>query len=423
MNREQNFDNDFKDKIDQMEFEFKESYWNEMESLLDSKKKKRGAFFWWITSLSVASVLIAGVVVLLTTTNQPEHLQAGKTEQKLQSSTQGNESEVGQADNHELNGMSQESSEESNVLGDSKSTNRAEKIQQQSNDNKSSNLVKREATQKVTSPKNEGTKNGYKTNSKKEQIASGETNAIHDNSYLNVQNPELPNVENHFSKMEINQNVMLPTEQRNLTLPNFKVAKKPAWNSHVGVLAGINFGQSFRTDQGSVGGFGSQMGLRFYFDHKSGLQLNTGLVFGVNSIDGLVYEETAKVFGFAQYDLVNTIQYKRMLTAHVPLYIGYDSYRFSVAGGLRLNYIMNTQGKVYTWDNSVVDQNIWGYAHGIKYFNLACGLESSYRISRRFDLGLSLDLDLSSRSQENNELVSPEARLWQAGMFIKYRLN
>jgi hypothetical protein len=54
---------------------------------------------------------------------------------------------------------------------------------------------------------------------------------------------------------------------------------------------------------------------------------------------------------------------------------------------------------------------------------LACGLESTYRIARHWDVGLSLDFDLSSRSEENNDLVSPEAKLWQSGFFIKYRIN
>ena len=198
---------------------------------------------------------------------------------------------------------------------------------------------------------------------------------------------------------------------------------KNTWDSHVGILAGGNFGQSLKTADGVVGGVGSHWGLRFYFAHKKGLQLNTGLSFGVNSINGLKFEEHRKVFGFTQYDLVNIIHYQSMFTAHIPLYIGYESGKFSVAGGLRMNYIMNTKGRVYTWDGSIYDQNIWGYANGIKYFNMACGIESTYRFARRWDAGLSFDLDLSSRSEENNNLISPEARLWQAGVFVKFRLN
>jgi hypothetical protein len=54
---------------------------------------------------------------------------------------------------------------------------------------------------------------------------------------------------------------------------------------------------------------------------------------------------------------------------------------------------------------------------------MALGFEATYHIARRWDLGVSLDLDLSSRSEENNDLISPEARLWQTGVFLKYRIN
>jgi hypothetical protein len=62
-------------------------------------------------------------------------------------------------------------------------------------------------------------------------------------------------------------------------------------------------------------------------------------------------------------------------------------------------------------------------ANGIKYFNMALGFEATCHIARRWDVGVSLDLDLSSRSEENNDLISPEARLWQTGVFLKYRIN
>jgi hypothetical protein len=54
---------------------------------------------------------------------------------------------------------------------------------------------------------------------------------------------------------------------------------------------------------------------------------------------------------------------------------------------------------------------------------MAAGIESSFRISRRIDLGISLDVDLSPRSEENNNLISPVAQLWQSGVFVKYKLN
>jgi hypothetical protein len=212
-------------------------------------------------------------------------------------------------------------------------------------------------------------------------------------------------------------------KEKHLHQVNIPEANISKWQSHVGVIAGAIFGRNFPNSEEFVGGMGSHLGLRFQYAPLKGFMLHTGLSFAQNQINGLVYEETRKVFGYEQYDLVNTIKYQNMFCANVPLFVGYQGQKFSIAAGLKLNFILNTKGRVYTWDNSVVDQSVWGYAHGIKYFNMIGGTEATYRLARRWHLGWSFDLDLSPRSQLNNDLISPSAQLWQTGLFVKYRLN
>jgi hypothetical protein len=84
---------------------------------------------------------------------------------------------------------------------------------------------------------------------------------------------------------------------------------------------------------------------------------------------------------------------------------------------------MNTKGRVFAYDNSIYDANIWGYANGVKMFNMSGGLEGTYRLGRRFDAGMSIELDLSPRTEANNPFISSNAQMWQMGVFLKYRLN
>ena len=421
MSQDNKFDNAFQERIKDLDFEFKEAYWDEMEALMDKRTKKRGALLWWISGVSLASLLLAGTFFFTTQNNKagskiaqidkvqefensddtPDNNESKFSEQDKTASELYEQNDTSSSDNRPIENVAQH---KQNTISESSKNASAPKANP-SKSPENNSITNNNRDNLVTS------NNSVKTS----RSSKSSTQAISEN--------ELPKITDELR-------TLYPKFAQSLEIEHAPLAEMPSesihlrtWDSHVAILVGANHGQSLKTDEGTVGGLGTHWGLRFYFAHKKGFQLNTGLSFGVNSIRGLAYEETRKVFGFTQYDLVNTIQYNSMLTANIPLYMGYESYKFSVAGGLRLNYIMNTRGVVHTWDNSVVDQNVWGYAHGIKYFNLACGIESSYRIARRWDLGISFDMDLSSRSEENNDLISPEARLWQAGFFIKYRLN
>lgn len=440
MSREKEFDQAFKDRINQMDFDFKEAYWDEMGAILDNKKKKRGALFWWISTLSVASLLLAGALFFV----------PNKTVEKNQNASEIYPRKIQDAPSHPKDNNASYSSENKDRRNENSTdfneiifTENIAETENRQNQQTSTDANSNPDISFIQTTR----KNRDARINQNESVAQTNQNEIaaqtNQNKRVAQTNSDqyagrLPQLEEDvvlsnregfkpiLLKIRPEQPTLLTSntsESQLAQLPTKPVLHTRTWDSHVGILVGSNFGQSMNVTDGSVGGLGTHGGLRFYFAHKKGFQLNTGLSFGVNSINGLKYEEHRKVFGFTQYDLVNTIHYKSMLTAHVPLYLGYEGSTFSVAGGLRLNYIMNTKGRVYAWNNSVYDQNIWGYAHGIKHFNMGCGLESSYRFARRWDAGVSFDFDLSSRSEENNDLISPEARLWQAGIFIKYRLN
>jgi hypothetical protein len=427
MSQENEFDNAFKERLGNMDFEFKDAYWTEMSALMDGKKKKRGLLFWWISTGSVAAVLLLmGVVYFM-----------GQESQKQWTG---------------FVNVSNSDSVDSNIIQDGDSSNFTSDVI--GNSNKAAGLISDQTRGVSENHNNSSTKNGrpLQTNtsanstsastrlSQKDLVSSkAKSNSQAENSFNNDdflknqtdrQQHTLSSSQIHVhDKLIINPMEVLfafPMDKNKSVLGQLNEEQfhpRKTFYSHVGIVAGTTFGQSLQTQDGAVGGLGSHLGLRFYFAGRNGFQVSTGLSFGVNQIKGLVYEEHRTIFGYAQYDVVNTIKYQSMLTANVPLYLGYEGYRFSVSGGLRLNYIMNTKGRVYTWDNSVYDQSIWGYAHGIKYFNMGLGLEATYQLARRWDLGFSFDMDLSSRSEENNDLISPEARLWQTGIFLKYRIN
>ncbi len=447
MSQEKEFDNAFKERLGNMDFEFKDAYWTEMSALLDGKQKKRGLLFWWISAGSVAAVLLL-VGVVYFTRNESQKQWAGfvndspSTEQNMQENEnfatseqtldanktgQSQESEVleinnavqGNLDNHTQNRNASSSNSGNDATTNPRNNNR-------NANNTHGNLMNGLNPIVSNASNNENNDNPRNENQQANNNAQNPTSVVETHENQSAHNNYLSQENEYSALSRMPLLAALPLTTGDLQLAPFEqdeIKQAQTIRSHVGIIAGTNFSRSFETQDDAVGGLGSHLGLRFYFSGRRGFQVNTGLSFGVNQIKGLVYEEHRKIYGYNEYDVVNTIKYQSMLTANVPIYLGYEGYRFAFAGGVRLNYIMNTKGRVYTWDNSVVDQNIWGYAHGIKYFNMALGFEATYHMARRWDVGVSLDLDLSSRSEENNDLISPEARLWQTGVFLKYRIN
>jgi hypothetical protein len=447
MSQENEFDNAFKERVGNMNFEFNPAYWDEMSALLDSKQKKRGLLFWWISAGSVAAVLLlVGVVYFTGQESQKQwagfvnenhetpltHTNTETTEttliERVECSRHENISRPAETKNPNSNpDLSMDNvTHHSDVAGTSPYRSA---ISSGSNTNASNASDPSRNTTNNVGGLQSGGDFAQGNNTNNAGVLANQNSSQRNREDTNQEETDNASSSPIFDNLTYNRiDVLsaLPIQTQNADLAQFDsefIKPRETFNSHVGIVAGTTFGRSLQTQDGAVGGLGSHLGLRFYFAGKNGFQVNTGLSFGVNQINGLVYEEHRKIFGYNQYDVVNTIKYQSMLTANVPIYLGYEGYRFSVAGGLRLNYIMNTKGRVYTWDNSVYDQSIWGYAHGIKYFNMALGFEATYQLARRWDLGMSFDIDLSSRSEENNDLISPEARLWQTGVFLKYRIN
>jgi len=415
MSQENEFDNAFKERLSNMDFEFKDAYWTEMSALMDGKRKRRGLLFWWISMGSVAAiVLLFGAIYFVNSKDSKSQILTAN-QQVFDASATKRLNQVNRLANSKNSENEMDQYSYKMVI-----TGGANQVNASTND-------RRGNSEKTQQP--QANQHWNMNNQNNESQTNQQQNQTHQRPN-ETENAALGNNNMDFQNLDFIANKMIYSTfdgfDKSSNLAQIKTNYQPVttfWNSHVGIVVGATFGQSLNDNSGSVGGLGTHAGLRFYFATKKGFMLNTGLSLGTNQIKGLQYQEMSKIYGFTQYEVVNTIKYNSMLSAYIPIFVGYEGSRFAVAGGLRLNYIMNTKGKVYTWDNTIYDQNIWGYANGIKYFNMAAGIEASYRIARRWDIGTSLDLDLSSRSEENSNLISPNAQLWQAGFFVKYRLN
>lgn len=440
MSQKENFDKAFAKRANEMNFEFNEAHWQTVSALLNEDNKNQRRPIWvWVGGGMAVLALLSGALLLLNNTADfiapKQHVHddvympdkdAFQTKEESQNRTKTTQDTF---DTKITFAQSSNSSQDRVIQADQYNPAPNQYKSPQAHPINAENFSTLASANQFFKLSNEVSSNLKDLNMENNKISSKRVNInlvhLHQEHALNesTTSSKMPNstklAVSHPSDLTFVSLIHTPTLHK-VTVPEAKLAQ---WTNHVGVLAGTNFGRNFPNSDGMVGGLGSYIGLRFQYAHSKGFMLNTGLTFAQNQINGLVYEETRTVFGYEQYDLVNTIKYQNMFCAHVPLFVGYEAERFSISAGLKLNFILNTKGRVYTWDNTVFDQSVWGYAHGMKNLNMMCGAEATYRLARRWDLGWSIDLDLSPRSQLNNDLISPSAQLWQTGLFVKYRLN
>lgn len=445
MSQKENFDKAFAKRANEMNFEFNEAHWETVSALLneDNKNQRRPIWVWVGGGMAVLALLSGALLLLNNTTDfiapkQHAHddvympdKDAFQTKEESQNRTNTTQDTF---DTKITFAESSNSSQDRMIQADQSITNQYiptpnQYKSPQAHPINAENFSTLASAKQFFELSKQVSTNLEHLNIENNNLLAETVNIslahLHKEHSPNesTTSSKMPNstklAVSHPSDLTLVSLIHTPTLHK-VTVPEAKLAQ---WTNHVGVLAGTNFGRNFPNSEDFVGGIGSYIGLRFQYAHIKGFMLNTGLTFAQNQINGLVYEETRTVFGYEQYDLVNTIKYQNMFCAHVPLFVGYEAERFSISAGLKLNFILNTKGRVHTWDNSVFDQSVWGYAHGMKNLNMMCGAEATYRLARRWDLGWSIDLDLSPRSQLNNDLISPSAQLWQTGLFVKYRLN
>jgi hypothetical protein len=85
--------------------------------------------------------------------------------------------------------------------------------------------------------------------------------------------------------------------------------------------------------------------------------------------------------------------------------------------------MLSANGRVNTWDSSVNNVNQWGYSNGLRDSWMSAGIDYFYRFSRRWSVGLEIDMDITKRGESYYKEQHQKLQMWQVGIGLKYRLN
>ncbi len=403
--------------VEGMNFEFKDSYWDEMEALLDNKSKsKRGIIFWWVTG--IASVLVVALGVYLWNGNQ-------QSQDQLVLSNENQQEKVDEKHNEgAVDDMFNQTTEQPKVESQA-NENLASRNLIESNSDKNhgasfdmNNQPDKLANQNVVASVNSAAKNNSTSSVGKTSDKMAELNDLNE---TDVVEQEL--LSEYIQPIEKRNTSEIETEETHLSPINvIGNSNSKSIHTNVEMIGGLGYGMNTTNNFNSIGGMNGSFGLQFNIEYGR-FALQTGLTFGVNGIKGLQFKESKRIYGFSSQEAVNEINYNSMLSASVPVYLGYSGLKHSFSAGVKLNFLLNANGRVDTWNGEGNSTNTWGYSNALNNSWIAAGANYFYKLNRRFSVGLMVDFDLTNRGEYKVNDEYSDFKMWNAFVGVKYRLN
>lgn len=416
MDKNNHIDDFAKNEVEGMTFEFKDAYWNEMEALLDKEtKSKKRIIFWWFSG--IASVLVVAFGVYLWNNSYQNNNQIASNDGRTIDSVDESKSSTEQIQHQEIVVFEQDNSQNM-LVDDNTLSNQVSDQINQSNVNKvghtksmNNNTQNSHSDSKLPLDGNEI----VQTDNKQNESVNSDNIILNDVAQFKSDEFIEPLEKRNIYEVETEETEFSPLEVNN------KIKYK-SLTSNVEILGGLGYGMNSAKNSHSANGMSGTLGLQFNLEYGR-LAFKTGLSFGLNGINGFRYKETKRIYGFSSQEVVNEINYNSMLSASIPLYLGYSGVKHSFSAGMKLNLLLNANGKVNTWNGEGNSTNSWGYSNGLNNTWLTAGADYFYKLNRRFSVGLMIDFDLTNRGEFIVDDTRGDVKMWNVFVGVKYRLN
>ena len=197
---------------------------------------------------------------------------------------------------------------------------------------------------------------------------------------------------------------------------------KHQWITGVALTGTLGYGDNFLGESGQGRGMNGSLGLDFTMEYRK-FSFKTGLSFGLSSIKGYDYREERIIYGLESVIAVNEVKYNNLLTAELPLMIGYSGRKHSIYAGVGINFLLNANGRVTAWDKSVNGTNEWGYSNSLRDSWMVGAVEYNYRIATRWKIGVKCTVDLTKRGQLPEIQGGKKLQMWNGAIKFSYLLN
>lgn len=405
-----------RNEINAMQFDFKESYWDEMEAMLDGEPKKKRFIWWWFAG-AAAVLTVAGAVIWYSPFSKVKNNQITLTEENHQITNQENtavvENERVKEKQLQVQAEKKEVSTEI-VISEGVSSDGAD--HKDSPDKEQSGIY--------------ANKSDWIDDQQQEaEVKQSQSVRETDSDVYGVQGTK--ETEGHVTPDEMNNYSVdvLPVrkiggDSKEASDP-VSVASTPVkhqWITGVALTGTLGYGTNFQGGSGQGRGMSGSLGLDFTMEYRK-FSFKTGLSFGFSSIKGYDYREERIIYGLESVIAINEVKYNSLLTAELPLMIGYSGRKHSFHAGVGINFLLNANGRVTAWDKSVNGTNEWGYSNSLRDSWMVGSVEYGYRIATRWKIGVKCTVDLTKRGQLPEIQGGTKLQMWTGAIKFSYLLN
>jgi hypothetical protein len=436
--KEDNFNEFLKQKVEESHFEYNEAYWLKAEKLIENAQPKRKPF-WFGFGWGVLSVALIGGLTTLFLNNNKENSAIAKQPGAV------NLSGVAMAQNAELihSDLTTHREQGSSLTTEQNTALNANSPNQNDTKGERQSLSKKQNNnyQNIALNKN---KKSNKNNSNSVLLASANANkkTLADSYYNPVKNLsaiKLP--ESLVDESAENDNTEIPVITiaepfilKAKSTPAIKdidvniVAACENKNTHewmFGLLAGVSDSRGFEgnTVTTSRFGFGYFGGFRLAYKlDKNWFVGAQPLFYSRGAINtSIETDKTEYDFGANADEFI--VKNKALLFAELPISIGYRVQRHQISVGAGFEYLVNVKSDVKEFSTSVYTTNQWGYTDGFNRFGTMAIFNYAFNVYNEFWLTMMVQKGFTDLTKADYFTTNSEDKNFNLRIGVQYQFN
>lgn len=370
--------------------QYDNSYWAEMNAILDAKDaKRRGFIYWTIGGTSVLTALLFLLFNLNGNNSIEKYSQENQREltpiQTDKTSTFFKEQAVNK-ENTQIQGIEKES-----MLTASEST-----LQ-----NGQENTV----TNRNAVPSQEGDDNNMATheisNLNPTAFVGNEVSENESESTESKHSEKTEAINEEISTLSIiTLNRLAENNINRLRYSNFKYKPRPSYSLYAKMSGGVM--ENYKTKRPFESGL-FDLSLNFEVNLNNVL-LRTGFGSQYTTNSDLIVSQRKKVYDYKVIDVQSDLSYQGLLDIYIPVELGYRFKSTSFGVGVQANYLITTNMNLSIYeDNELVStERFKGKKNGLNSFSTQGYVWLEQNLTPRISLGLKVGTNISGRIIKNS---------------------
>lgn len=434
VDREDNFNEFLKQKVEESHFEYNEAYWLKAEKLIEEAQPKRKPFWWGFGFGALSLAIIGGVAGMIYSNNQAQEqskngvssksanmVYVSSTETMPSKAVNGNMTSTAAVSNIEPQVREQKQSK-AMPLAD------ADKKHQQGFSQtklKSNNASKKQANVKIIESQaisnNQENQIDYSKLGNFSQVRNLSVKTLPETSTMFEDDEEstitiaAPIVINARPKVvkDIDLNIVAACENKNTH----------EWM--LNLLAGVSDSRGFEgnTVTSSRIGFGYFGGIRLgYKLDKNWFVGVQPLIYSRGAINTSIQtEKTAYDFGASSDEFI--VKNKALLFGEIPVSIGYRIQRHQISVGAGFEYLINVKSDVKEFGTSDYTPNQWGYTDGFNRFGTMAIFNYAFNVYNEFWLTMMVQKGFTDFTKSDYFTTNSKDENFNLRIGVQYQFN